>query len=72
MDLSPLGPWIIGAAAVQAFARICIIVIALRGTKPAERPEILRALPGLVSIGRSDPPPPTSSGLDSTSTARDP
>lgn len=46
------GPWNVGAALVLALARVCIVVIALRGTTPPDRPAILRALPGRISIGR--------------------
>jgi hypothetical protein len=49
-----IGPWLVGAASVLALARVCVVVIALRGTTPRDRPAILRALPGLISIRRGN------------------
>jgi hypothetical protein len=54
MDFSTLGPWIAAAAAVSALMRPLAMWIALRGTKPRERPEILRAM----NARGDDPPQP--------------
>ena len=44
MDFSSIGPWAAGILAVPWIVRGFIAWMALRGTKPRERPEILRAL----------------------------
>jgi hypothetical protein len=67
MDFTTVGPWVIAAASLSALARISIIVIALRGTKPRERPEILRSR--LISIGRGPAP---RAADESAGIARDP
>jgi hypothetical protein len=60
VDLSHLGPWMIGVAALLALTRVAIIAIALRGTTPMQRPAILRSLSGRVWIGRAEPAAPDS------------
>lgn len=58
MDFSTLGSWIAVAAAVSALMRPLGMLIALRGTKPGERPEILRAM---NARGEGSSPPPVES-----------
>lgn len=55
MDFSDFGAWVAAAAGLSALGRAYVVTIALRGTKPKERPEILRALPGLIPAIRSEP-----------------
>jgi hypothetical protein len=57
MDFSDIGAWVAATAALSVLGRAYVATIALRGTKPRERAEILRALPGLLSGPRSDPRP---------------
>ena len=64
MDFSTLGPWIAAAAAASALVRAFIAWMALRGTKPKDRPEILRSLPGWVPSSRRDPPAPVPVSCD--------
>src|SRR5262245_34968686 len=52
VDLSPIGPWIVIATAIPAFVVLLVSVIALRGTDPKERPEIIRALAELFQATR--------------------
>jgi hypothetical protein len=52
VDLSPIGPWIAVAAAIPAFVVLFVSVIALRGTDPKDRPEIIRALAELFQATR--------------------
>lgn len=56
MDFSDFGAWVAAAAGLTALGRAYTVTVALRGTKPAERPEILRALPGLMPAIRSETP----------------
>lgn len=58
MDFSTLGPWLAFAAAASAVVRAFIVWMALRGTKPEDRPEILRALPSLLPNVHRDSSPP--------------
>ncbi|MDG6106727.1 hypothetical protein Daura_29180 [Dactylosporangium aurantiacum] len=51
-------PWIaVVALAIPSVAKLVIIMVVLRNTKPSERPAILRALAGIVrptvGMGRS-------------------
>jgi hypothetical protein len=52
MDLLSIGPWIVVATAVPAFVVLIVAVVALRGSAPHERPEIIRALADLISATR--------------------
>jgi hypothetical protein len=52
VDLSLIGPWIVFATAIPAFVVLLVSVIALRGTDPKERPEIIRALAELFQATR--------------------
>lgn len=63
-----LGPWIAIAAAVAASARVLVVLIVLRGTKPKDRAEILRALPVFfLSLRRETAPPDAASVVESGS-----
>jgi hypothetical protein len=56
---------------VPALTRLLLALFALRGTTPAQRPEILRALRP-ISFGRGDAAPPAGDDPAGTFSARDP
>ncbi|MFG3343375.1 hypothetical protein [Glycomyces sp. NPDC048151] len=69
MDFSDIGAWIAVTAALSVLGRAYVATIALRGTRPRERAEILRALPSFLPGHRLGPVPETveeepTSGID--------
>jgi hypothetical protein len=48
MNVLALGPWLLGALAVPALVCAFVAALALRGTRPEQRPDILRALADLA------------------------
>ncbi|MDR6592011.1 hypothetical protein ACFFSW_04435 [Saccharothrix longispora] len=56
--MSSLGIGVALAAAIPALAVVVVSLIALRGTAPAQRPEIIRALAELIGAARRERRPP--------------
>lgn len=49
MNFSVTGPWIAVATSILMLARVVVVAIALRGSKPRDRPAIIHALAALYS-----------------------
>lgn len=71
MEITPAALSAAIIVAIPALTRLAVVLIALRGTKPAERPEILRALHPF-SFNRGDAPLRALGDGDTGSGARDP
>jgi hypothetical protein len=59
MDILSVGFWTASVVGVPAIVHLLIVLVALRGTVPSERPAILRELPGLLTFRRGSAPTST-------------
>lgn len=68
MDFTTIGPWLLGVFAVPAVVAGIVAALALRGTRPEQRPGILHALAdfarALLFRGGRAPAPVTEDRVD--------
>ncbi|MFD9736800.1 hypothetical protein [Umezawaea sp. NPDC059074] len=58
MDLLSVGSSVVVVAVVPALVMMVVSLVALRGSAPSQRPEIIRALAELLRAFRRDRTPP--------------